>query len=87
MNQRQEDLLPHPQQLPHRFLHLGVLSPVPHLPDTLLDPLGRVALFLREGFVFFDDLSDPFKAGADLCPGARLLQAMAGRPGMLQCLL
>ena len=47
MNQRHEHLLLHPQELPHRFLHLGVLSPVPHLPQALIDPLGRVALFLR----------------------------------------
>ena len=44
---------------PSPALHLGVLSPVAHLPDALVDLLGRMALFLRKGFVFFDDLSDP----------------------------
>jgi len=29
MHQRHEDLLLHPQELPHRFLHLGVLPPYP----------------------------------------------------------
>ena len=87
MNQRHEDLLLHPQKPPHRILHLGILSPVPHLPVALVDPLGRVALFLREGFVFFDDLSDPLKVGANLRLGAGLLQTITRGLRMGQYLL
>ena len=47
MNQRHEDLLLHPEELPHRLLHLGISSLVAHPPDAVVDPLGRVALFLR----------------------------------------
>ena len=88
MNQWHEDLLLHPQEILHRFLHLGVLSPEPHLPQALIDPLGRVALFLRQGFVFFDDLSDPLKIGTNLRFGAgavpRFAKAPAGRQTLLQ---
>jgi|GEM_PF-3160874 hypothetical protein len=31
MDQRHEHLLFHPDQFPHRLLHLGVLSPVAHI--------------------------------------------------------
>ena len=47
MNQRHEDLLLHPQELPHRLLHLAISSLVAHPPDTVIDPLGRVKLFFR----------------------------------------
>lgn len=40
MDQRHEHLLFHPDQFPHRFLHLGVSPLVAHLPDALVDPLG-----------------------------------------------
>jgi hypothetical protein len=63
------------------------LPPVPHLPQTLIDPLARVALFLREGFVFFDDLSDPLKVGANLRLGAGLLQTITRGLRMGQYLL
>jgi len=87
MNQWHEHLLLHPQELPHRLLHLGVFARVAHLPDPLIDPLGRVALFLRQDFVFFDDLSDPLKVGTDLRLGAGLLQTITRGLGMLQYLL
>ena len=73
MHQRHEDFLLHPQEFPHRFLHLSVLPPLPHLPQTLIGPLARVALLLRQSR-FFDDLSDPLKIGANLRLRARLLQ-------------
>jgi hypothetical protein len=76
MNQRHEHLLLHPQKLPHRLLHLGVLSSMAHRPDPLGDPLGRVPLLLRQHFVFFDDLSDSLQLGADLRLGAGLLQTI-----------
>jgi hypothetical protein len=87
MDQRHEHLLLHPQDLPHRILHLGVLSPIAHLPQALINPLGRVTLFLRQGFVFFDDLCDPLKVGANLRLGAGLLQAISGRLRVGQDLL
>ena len=65
MDQRHEHPLLHPVQFPHRLLHLGISSLITHPPDAVVDPLGGMALFLREGFVFFDDLSDPLKLGAD----------------------
>ena len=56
--------------------------PYPHLPDALVDPLGRVALFPRQRFVFFDDLSDPLQVGAaNLRLGAGLLQTIPGGSG------
>ena len=45
------------------------------LPD-LDSIIGRVALFLRQGLVFFNDLSDPLKLGANLRLGAGLLQSI-----------
>jgi len=81
MNQRHKNLLLHPQELPHRFLHLGVLSPVAHLPQAFIDPLGRVTLFLRQGFVFFDDLSNPLKVGADLRLGRGSFRRYPGGSG------
>jgi len=46
-----EHLLPHPQKLPHRILHLGVPSPIAHPPDPFVDPLGRMLLLPRQRFV------------------------------------
>ena len=76
MDQWHEHLLLHPQKLPHRILYLGVLSPIAHLPDALVDRLGQMALFLWKGFVFFDDLSDPLKTRANLRLGSGLLQTI-----------
>jgi hypothetical protein len=89
MNQRYEHLLLHPQLLPHRFLHLGISPLVAHLLDALLDPLGRVALFLRQRFVLFDDLSDLLQVEANLLLRTGILQTIPRglRMGQyLQCL-
>ena len=44
--------------------------------DPPVGPFDGEALLLRQGLVFFDDLSDSLKVGADLRLGARLLQTI-----------
>jgi hypothetical protein len=75
------------QELLHRLLHLGISSLVTHPPNAVLDPLGGVSLFLRYGLVFFDDLYDPLKVGANLRLGAGLLQTISRRLRMGHYLL
>ena len=53
----------------------GQNQPAP-LPDPFVDPLGGVALLLWQAFVFFDDLRDPLKVGANLWLRTSLPQAI-----------
>jgi hypothetical protein len=78
MHQQHEDFPLHPKLPPHQFLHLGDLSPT-HLSQALIDPPGRVMFILRQVLVFFDDLSDPLKAGSNLRLGAGVLQTLLRR--------
>jgi len=39
----------HPQELPYHLLHLGISALIAYPPDAIVDPLGRVALFLQWG--------------------------------------
>ena len=48
----------------------------PPMTTYFVEPLGGVALLLRQGLVVFDDLSDSLKVGADLRLGTRLLQTI-----------
>ena len=49
--------------------HLGVITWVSRLLDTLIYTLRRVTLLVQQRFVLFDDLSDPRKVGVDLWLG------------------
>src|SRR5512139_4320028 len=87
MDQRHEHLLLQSHEFPYRILHLRVFTLVAHLPDPFVDPLGGVALFLRQAFVFFDDLSDPLKVGANLWLWTSLPQSIPWGLGIHQYLL